>query len=124
MLELEDFPLSDTDVMRVMVGGVVFLTSAAPIRVGVGLIANSQTLGITIGILWPTALETPLQAFLPDWVERLLSFEARAATRSRLVPSREFAQPTSAIAAPSAAIPSSSSSSVTLSMGDSLITFP
>lgn len=48
MLELEDFPLSDTDVMRVMVGGVVFLTSAAPIRVGVGLITNFQTLGDSI----------------------------------------------------------------------------
>jgi ABC-2 type transport system permease protein len=81
VLELEDFPLSldDTDVMRVIVGGVVFLTLAALFGLGVGLIANSQTLGITIGILWPTALETSLQAFLPDWVERLLPFEAGAA---------------------------------------------
>ena len=78
VLELEDFPLSldDTDVARAIVGGVVFLALSALFGLGLGLIANSQTLGITIAVLWPTAIESSAKAFLPDWVGRFLPFEA------------------------------------------------
>ena len=81
VLDLEGFPLSldDTDVARVIVGGVVFVTLSALFGLGIGLMANSQTLGITIGILWPTAIESSAQAFLPDWIGRFLPFEAGSA---------------------------------------------
>lgn len=93
VLELEDFPLSldDTDVVRVIAGGVVFLALATLFGLGVGLIANSQTLGITIAVLWPTAIESSAKAFLPDWVERFLPFEAGAAMLA--VPAREDLPP-------------------------------
>jgi hypothetical protein len=81
VLDLEDFPLSldDTDVARAIVGSVVFLTLSALFGLGLGLIANSQTLGITLGVLWPTAIESSAKAFLPDWVERFMPFEAGSA---------------------------------------------
>ena len=80
-LDLEGFPLSldDTDVARVIVGSVVFLTLSALFGLGVGLIANSQTLGISVGALRPTAIESSASAFLPDWVGRFMPFEAGSA---------------------------------------------
>lgn len=81
VLDQKGFPLSfdDTDYVRVLFGSVAYLTIAALFGLGVGIVANSATGGIAVALLWPTAIESTLQAFLPDWVARFLPFEAGGA---------------------------------------------
>ncbi len=40
------------------------------------MILNSATSAIAVGSCGPSRLESALQAFLPEWVDRLLPFEA------------------------------------------------
>ena len=69
-------PFDDSDVARVIVGAVAYLAIAALFGLGIGLILNSATSAIAVGLLWPLGLESALQAFLPEWVDRFLPFEA------------------------------------------------
>lgn len=84
VLDQEGFALSfdDTDFARAIFGGLAFLTIAGLFGLGIGIIANSSTLGIAIGLLWPAAIETSARAFLPDWISRFLPFEAGSALTS------------------------------------------
>jgi ABC-2 type transport system permease protein len=79
VLDAKGFPLNlfdDEDVARAIVGSVAYLAIAALFGLGIGIILNSATSAIAVGILWPLGLESALQAFLPDWIGRLLPFEA------------------------------------------------
>ena len=79
VLDAKGFPLSpldDEDAARAIVGSVAYLAIAALFGLGVGTVLNSATSAIAVGILWPLGLESALQAFLPEWVDRLLPFEA------------------------------------------------
>ncbi len=79
VLDAKGFPLNlfdDEDVARVIVGSVAYLAIAALFGLGIGLILNSATSAIAVGLLWPLGIESALQAFLPDWISRLLPFEA------------------------------------------------
>ena len=69
-------PIDDSDVARVVVGGVADLAIATLFGLGIGLILNSATSAIAVGLLWPLGLESALKAFLPEWVDRFLPFEA------------------------------------------------
>jgi ABC-2 type transport system permease protein len=72
-------PFEDDDAARAIAGSVVYLAIAALFGLGVGLILNSATSAIAVGLLWPLGLESALQALLPDWMHRLLPFEAGSA---------------------------------------------
>lgn len=79
VLDAKGFPLNpfdDEDVARAIIGSVAYLAIAALFGLGIALILNSATSAIAVGILWPLGLESALQAFLPDWIGRLLPFEA------------------------------------------------
>jgi ABC-2 type transport system permease protein len=69
-------PLEDDDAARAIVGSIIYLAIAALFGLGIGVILNSATSAIAIAILWPLGLESALQAFLPDWMHRMLPFEA------------------------------------------------
>jgi len=82
VLDVKGFPLNpldDEDVARAIAGSVLYLAIAGLFGLGIGLILNSPTSAIAIGIIWPVAIESALQAFLPDWVAKLLPFEAGSA---------------------------------------------
>ena len=69
----------DEDVARVIAGAVAYFAIAAVFGLGIGLLTNSSTSARAIGLLWPLAIESALQAVLPDWFHRLLPFEAGSA---------------------------------------------
>ena len=73
-----------------IVGSVAYLAIAGLFGLGIGLILNSATSAIAIGILWPLGLESALQAFLPEWVDKLLPFEAG---KSLIVAGQDHALP-------------------------------
>jgi ABC-type transport system involved in multi-copper enzyme maturation permease subunit len=64
------------DFARVILGAGAFLIIATLFGLGIGLITNSTTFGITIAIIWPLALETTVKGFAPDWMAKILPFEA------------------------------------------------
>lgn len=79
VLDVKGFPLNpfdDDDAARAIVGSVAYLAIASLFGLGVGIVLNSATSAIAVGILWPLGLESALQAFLPDWIDRFLPFEA------------------------------------------------
>jgi hypothetical protein len=79
VLDAKGFPLNpfdDEDVARAIIGSVAYLAIAALFGLGIGLLLNSATSAIAVGILWPLGLESALQALLPEWIGRLLPFEA------------------------------------------------
>ena len=81
VLDLRDFPLAldDEDVGRVIIGAVAYLAIAALFGLGVGILTNSSTGARAVGLLWPVAVESALKGFLPDWIDRILPFEAGSA---------------------------------------------
>lgn len=79
VLDAKGFPLNlfdDDDAARAIVGSVAYLAIAALFGLGIGIILNSATAAIAVGLLWPLGIESALQAFLPEWIDRLLPFEA------------------------------------------------
>ena len=71
--------LDDTHFVRVIVGAGAFLIIAALFGLGLGVLTNSTTFGVAVGLIWPTAIEGAIQGFAPDWIERFLPFEAGGA---------------------------------------------
>ena len=67
------------DFVRVIVGAGAFLTISTLFGLGLGIISNSTTFGVTFAILWPLAIETALKGFAPDWIDRFLPFDAGSA---------------------------------------------
>lgn len=79
VLDARGFPLNpfeDDDAARAIVGSVAYLAIATLFGLGIGIVLNSATAAVAVGILWPLGLESALQAFLPDWIDKLLPFEA------------------------------------------------
>lgn len=71
--------LDDTHFVRVIVGSGAFLIIAALFGLGLGVISNSTTLGVAVGLIWPTAIEGAIKGFAPDWIDKFLPFEAGGA---------------------------------------------
>ncbi len=80
-LEQQGFSLNfdHDDFARAILGAGAYLIIAALFGLGLGLITNSSTFGISLAIIWPVALETTVKGFAPDWMEKLLPFEAGSA---------------------------------------------
>jgi ABC-2 type transport system permease protein len=79
VLDARGFPLNpfdDDDAARVIIGSIAYLAIAALFGLGIGIVLNSATSAIAVGILWPLGLEQAFQGFLPDWIDRFLPFEA------------------------------------------------
>ena len=68
--------LDHNDFARVILGAGAFLIIATIFGLGLGLITNSTTFGITIAIIWPLALEATVKGFAPDWIVKILPFES------------------------------------------------
>ncbi len=71
--------LDDADFVRVMIGSGAYLVIAALFGLGLGVLTNSTTFGVALGLLWPTAIEGAVQGFAPEWIDRFLPFQAGAA---------------------------------------------
>lgn len=71
--------LDHNDFARAIIGSGAFLIIAALFGLGLGLITNSTTFGVTLAIIWPLALETTVKGFAPDWMVKILPFEAGSA---------------------------------------------
>lgn len=80
-LDQQGFPLNfdHNDFARVILGAGAFLIISTLFGLGLGLISNSTTFGVTFAIIWPLAIEAALKGFAPDWIERFLPFEAGSA---------------------------------------------
>ena len=80
-LDQQGFPLNfdHSDFARVIIGAGAFLTISTLFGLGLGLISNSTTFGVTFAIIWPLAIETALKGFAPQWIDRFLPFEAGSA---------------------------------------------
>jgi ABC-2 type transport system permease protein len=80
-LDQKGFPLNfdHNGFARVVLGAGAFLIIATLFGLGIGLLTNSTTLGVTLAIIWPLALETTVKGFAPDWMEKILPFEAGSA---------------------------------------------
>ena len=77
-LDQQGFPLNfdDDDFARVILGAGAYLIISTLFGLGLGLITNSTTFGVTFAIIWPLAIETALQGFAPEWIDRFLPFRA------------------------------------------------
>ena len=80
-LDQKGFPLNfdHNDFARVIIGAGAFLIISTLFGLGIGLITNSTTFGVTFAIIWPLAIETALQGFAPEWIDRFLPFSAGGA---------------------------------------------
>ena len=67
------------DFARVIFGAGAFIVISTLFGLGIGLVTNSTTFGITLAIIWPLALETTVKGFAPDWMSKLLPFDAGSA---------------------------------------------
>jgi ABC-2 type transport system permease protein len=81
VLDQRGFPLAldDDDVARTIFGAIAYFAIAALFGLGVGVLTNSSTTARAIGLLWPIAAEPAFKGFLPDWIDRVLPFEAGSA---------------------------------------------
>jgi ABC-type transport system involved in multi-copper enzyme maturation permease subunit len=80
-LDQQGFPLNfdHSDFARAVIGAGGFLIISTLFGLGLGLISNSTTFGVTFAIIWPLAIETAVKGFAPDWIDRFLPFEAGGA---------------------------------------------
>jgi ABC-2 type transport system permease protein len=68
--------LDDTHFVRVIVGAGAYLVIAALFGLGIGVLTNSTTFGVALGLIWPTAIEGAILGFAPDWIDKFLPFQA------------------------------------------------
>lgn len=68
--------LQDDDLVRAVLGGICYLTIAALFGLGIGIIMNSPTSAVAVGITWPLAGEVMVGSMLPDRLAEILPFEA------------------------------------------------
>ena len=80
-LDQQGFPLNfdHNDFARVIIGAGAFLIISTVFGLGLGMISNSTTFGVTFAIIWPLAIETALKGFAPEWINRFIPFEAGSA---------------------------------------------
>lgn len=80
-LDQQGFPLNfdHNDFARAIIGAGAFLIISTLFGLGLGIISNSTTFGVSFAIIWPLAIETALKGFAPDWINRFLPFEAGGA---------------------------------------------
>jgi ABC-2 type transport system permease protein len=71
--------LDDTHFVRVILGAGAFLIIAALFGLGIGVLTNSTTFGVALGLIWPTAIEGAIMGFAPDWIDKFLPFQAGSA---------------------------------------------
>jgi len=68
--------LQDDDLARAVLGGICYLAIAALFGLGIGIVMNSPTSAVAVGITWPLAGEVMVSSVLPDWLSKIMPFEA------------------------------------------------
>lgn len=80
ILEARDYsvPLVRYDLLRPLLGGVLYLGICAVIGIAVGALVRQAAIAVAVVIAWPLVVESTLGALLPDSAAKFMPFDAGA----------------------------------------------